>query len=141
MHLHYNSRPSINHASMKKDLCPCGSLLKFNTCCGQYLAGAWPESAEQLMRSRYTAFCKLDEDYLMASWHRSTRPASLGLSQKDRIKWIDLRVLSHATEGKQARIEFIARYKVNGKAHKLHENSRFVKEQGRWFYVDGDNIA
>ncbi len=93
------------------------------------------------MRSRYSAFCLLDENYLIASWHHSTRPSSLGLSQKEGIKWVDLQVLNWKSEGDQAQVEFIARYKVNGKAHKIHENSRFIKEQGRWFYVDGDNIA
>ena len=141
--LHYNSKSSINHAPMKKVLpCPCGSNTDFKLCCGPILsAEQWPTSAEQLMRSRYTAFCMLDENYLLASWHSTTRPASLGLDQQEPVKWVDLRVLNHTSDDDKASVEFVARYKINGKAHKLHEKSRFIKQQGRWFYVDGDNIA
>lgn len=91
------------------------------------------------MRSRYTAFTQNNETYLLESWHADTRPQSLNLlvDQKN-IKWIELKILRHETEETTAIVEFIARYKVNGKAEKIHELSRFIKEQGRWFYVDGD---
>lgn len=93
------------------------------------------------MRSRYSAFACNDESYLLESWHPDTRPESLGLFDKEPVKWVGLKVLNHISEGSKATVEFIARYKINGKAQKIHELSRFVKEQGRWFYVDGDNIA
>jgi len=121
--------------------CPCGSTTNYNACCGQFLSGSLPETAEQLMRSRYTAFNMLEEKYLLGTWHAATRPKSLGLGQQEQPQWFDLRVINHSTEGDQAIVEFIARYKINGKAHKVHEISRFVKEQSRWFYVDGDNIG
>ena len=91
------------------------------------------------MRSRYTAYTLNHEDYLLATWHESTRPAQLDLGN-DPVKWIGLKILDRE-QGQpgdnEGRIEFIARYKLNGKAHRLHENSRFVFEQGRWYYLDG----
>ena len=138
----YNKQVLIQPAVMQHyATCLCGSSKNHDDCCGQFLGGRLPETAEQLMRSRYTAFNLLDESYLLETWHSSTRPKSLGLSQQDKTQWTGLRVLNHSTEGDTANVEFIARFKINGKAHKLHENSRFIKEQGRWFYVDGDNIS
>ncbi len=90
------------------------------------------------MRSRYTAFTKNNEAYLLQSWHRSTRPQALSLADHKNIKWIELKVLKHESEDSKAIVEFIARYKMNGKAEKVHELSRFIKEDERWFYVDGD---
>ena len=91
------------------------------------------------MRSRYTAFARADETYLLDSWHSETRPQSLNLvvDQKN-IKWIGLKILRHETRETTAIVEFIARYKINGKAEKIHELSRFRKEGNRWYYVDGD---
>ncbi len=90
------------------------------------------------MRSRYTAYTQLREDYLLQTWHPSTRPASLGLAEEAPTKWLGLDVKRHEQQdADHAIVEFIARYKVNGRAHRLHEVSRFVCEEGRWFYVDG----
>lgn len=123
------------------NVCPCGSGQSYIDCCGRFHAGSLPETAEQLMHSRYSAFVCNDESYLLESWHPDTRPKALGLSDKEPVKWVGLKVLNHTSEGSKTTVEFIARYKINGKAQKIHELSRFVKEQGRWFYVDGDNIA
>lgn len=92
------------------------------------------------MRSRYTAYALLREDYLLATWHASTRPAGLGLAQEVPAKWIGLEIRRHhePQDENHAIVEFVARYKVNGRAHRLHETSRFVREGGRWYYVDGD---
>ncbi len=92
------------------------------------------------MRSRYAAYVLGLMDYLLQTWHASTRPASL---QDDTnappLKWLGLKVLhDEQIDNSNANVEFIARYKVNGKAEKLHERSRFVREQGQWWYVDGD---
>lgn len=120
--------------------CPCGSNKAYADCCGRYLEGKEPApSAEALMRSRYTAYTLLREDYLLATWHPSTRPAALGLAQEAPVKWIGLEVKRHEQQdADHASVEFVARYKVNGRAHRMHEASRFVREGGRWFYVDGD---
>ena len=91
------------------------------------------------MRSRYTAYTLLKEDYLLATWHPSTRPPSLGLVQETPTKWLGLEVKRHEQQdADHAIVEFVARYKVNGRAQRLHEVSRFRREAGQWFYVDGD---
>ncbi|MEQ1726577.1 MAG: hypothetical protein HOP24_02830 [Sideroxydans sp.] len=120
--------------------CPCGSTKPFTACCAPYVEGNVPApTAEALMRSRYTAYTLLREDYLLATWHTSTRPASLELAADAATKWIGLEVKRHEQQDTDhAIVEFVARYKVNGRAHRLHEVSRFVREDGRWFYLDGD---
>lgn len=120
--------------------CPCGSTKLFTACCAPYVEGNVPApTAEALMRSRYTAYTLLREDYLLATWHTSTRPTSLELATDAATKWIGLEVKRHEQQdADHAIVEFVARYKVNGRAHRLHEVSRFVREDGRWFYVDGD---
>jgi SEC-C motif domain protein len=120
--------------------CPCGGNGTYGECCGRYLdGGEIAPSAEALMRSRYTAYTRQNASYLLASWHHSTRPASLDLTHDVATKWLGLEVKRHEQQdGEHAIVEFVARYKVNGRAHRLHEVSRFVREDGRWFYVDGD---
>ncbi|MFH2135386.1 MAG: YchJ family metal-binding protein [Pseudomonadota bacterium] len=120
--------------------CPCGSGKPYAECCARHIEGDTPApSAEALMRSRYSAYTLLNENYLLASWHPSTRPAALGLAEEAPTKWIGLEVKRHTQQDTEhATVEFVARYKVNGRAHRLHEVSRFVQEAGRWFYVDGD---
>lgn len=125
---------------MKDELCPCDSSKKYAECCGRYLDGnEIPATAEILMRSRYTAYTLLREEYLLASWHVSTRPAQLGLANEAANKWLGLQVRRHEQQdAEHAVVEFVARYKVGGRAHRMHEVSRFVREDGRWFYVSGE---
>jgi SEC-C motif-containing protein len=133
--------------------CPCGLTsahpaksdkkiqpLPFPACCGPYLneLAAAPD-AESLMRSRYSAFVLGRRDYLLATWHASTRPTDLALDPA--AKWLGLEVRSHRLlDADHAEVEFVARFREGGRAHRLHERSRFVREQGRWFYVDGDQL-
>jgi SEC-C motif domain protein len=91
------------------------------------------------MRSRYSAYARGEAAYLIDTWHPGTRHRDLDLDPG--VRWIDLRIL--ATEGggpgdQDGRVEFVARFKIGGRAHRLHENSRFQRHQGRWYYVDGD---
>jgi SEC-C motif-containing protein len=96
-------------------------------------------TAEALMRSRYTAYTLMREDFLLATWHASTRPSALGLAEDVATKWIGLEVKRHELQDTDhAIVGFVARYKVNGRANRLHEVSRFVHEEGRWYYVGGD---
>lgn len=88
------------------------------------------------MRSRYSAYVLKLEPYLLATWHPDTCPASIGLAG-DTTRWLGLDVKRHAADGDHAVVEFIARYKAGGKAYRLHETSRFVREGGRWLYIDG----
>lgn len=90
------------------------------------------------MRSRYSAYVLRLEPYLLATWHASTRPASLDLAA-DATRWLGLEVRRHdALSPDRAVVEFVARYRIGGRGQRLHETSRFVREDGRWFYVDGD---
>ena len=120
--------------------CPCGSGRPLAECCGPYLAGsALPPDAEALMRSRYSAYVLGNAAYLLATWHPDTRPASLDLEEGTPTKWLGLAVKRHEHGGDgRAVVEFVARYKISGRAHRLHESSRFVHENGRWLYLDGN---
>jgi SEC-C motif-containing protein len=89
------------------------------------------------MRSRYTAYVLNNETYLLATWHISTRPESLNLATQPSAQWLGLEVKTHHTAGDSASVEFVARYRLNGRAVRLHETSRFVREAGCWYYVDG----
>ena len=121
--------------------CPCGRGPAFDACCGRYLGTATPApDAESLMRSRYSAFVRGDAAHLLATWHASTRPATLDLEPG--VKWLGLDVRAHhAIDADHAEVEFVARSRVAGRATRLHERSRFVREGGHWFYVDGDFIT
>lgn len=90
------------------------------------------------MRSRYSAFVLQRRDYLLATWHAAQRPPQLEFEPGAR--WLGLEVRHHrALDAAHAEVEFVARYRVAGRAVRLHENSRFVREDGRWYYVDGDS--
>lgn len=123
--------------------CPCGKALSYENCCGLYLdQGEIAETAETLMRSRYTAYVMQREDYLLATWHATTRPETLALTDLQQNQWIGLTIKQHRLcSPNQAMVEFVARYKLNGKAYRLHERSRFALEQKCWFYVDGDILT
>ena len=89
------------------------------------------------MRSRYSAYVLGLEDYLLATWHASTRPVALNLDREAPSKWLGLEVRAHAASDDTATAEFVARCRVGGRAQRMHETSRFVREDGCWFYVDG----
>ena len=111
-------------------------------CCGRYLdGGETAPTAEALMRSRYTAYTMGRENYLLATWSQSTCPASLPLAAEPSRKWLGLEVKRHEqSQPDKALVEFVARYKIGGRACRLHETSRFAREDGRWFYVNGEMI-
>ena len=139
-------------------LCPCGGGA-YASCCGPFLAGdAIPPSAEQLMRSRYTAYTLRLEDYLRATWHASTVPVDAIVDPDEKVQWLGLEVKSalrlrlrqrkanlpeeQQSDDDRDTVEFVARFKVGGRAHRLHEVSSFVRAPDslgalRWFYVDG----
>ena len=90
------------------------------------------------MRSRYSAFVLGDADYLLATWHSSTRPERDALRLNPNTRWLGLEVKRASEDGNTAIVEFIARSKHGGSpAERLHETSQFVREDGRWFYLDG----
>lgn len=116
--------------------------MAYADCCGRYIdhwdAQPAPD-AQALMRSRYTAFVREDARYLQATWHASQRPAQLDFDAA--TKWLGLEVRDYRSTGDDlAEVEFVARYRQAGRAVRLHERSRFVRENGRWYYVDGDQF-
>ena len=121
--------------------CPCGLRRSYAACCGRWHAGALhlqAPDAEALMRSRYAAYALGLNEYLLATWHPSTRPAALD-APEPALRWLGLEVRRHRpVDDAHAEVEFVARSKMGGRAFRLHETSRFVREGGRWFYVDGD---
>ena len=119
--------------------CPCGNGLPYTGCCAIYHGGKAAPTAEKLMRSRYTAYVLRLEPYLLATWHPQTRPEVLDLEADAKVNWQGLEIRNSEEEGDLARVEFIARYKINGRAWRLHEISSFSRgADGHWFYVDGD---
>jgi SEC-C motif-containing protein len=120
--------------------CPCQSGLSYETCCGPAHDGSRPPAtAEALMRSRYSAYALRLADWLVDSAHPSTRPASIDPAELAAAKWIGLQILRHEQrDAGHAIVEFVARCRVGGRATRLHETSRFIREDGHWYYVDGD---
>jgi SEC-C motif-containing protein len=131
-------------APMKKNLhsvhaaCPCESGQAYGNCCGPWhaglTAGQHAPTPEALMRSRYSAYVLGLLDYLLATWHPSTAPGDLELSP---VKWLGLEVRHAQATGDAGVVEFVARYRDSGRGVRLHEVSRFVREDGRWLYIDG----
>jgi SEC-C motif domain protein len=155
---------------MKKNLlaahapCPCESGRTYFECCGPFhafiragLVAKMPPGAAQtdgfhidevhaptpeaLMRSRYSAYVLGLADYLLATWHPSTTPGELELWP---VKWLGLEVREHEQSGDAGVVEFVARYRsydhAGGRAERLHEISRFVRSEGRWYYIDGQMV-
>ena len=123
----------------KTDNCPCGNSTPYNKCCGAFIDGKTiPETAEELMRSRYSAYARQNDDYLLETWHPSTRPNEKP-SDDDSTTWTKLEILRTEkglkgdTDGV---VEFLAQCNVKGNASHIHETSNFLYEDGRWYYVD-----
>lgn len=121
--------------------CPCGSGRAYAECCGPLHDGtARAADAVELMRSRFSAFARGRADYLLQSWHPSTRPARLDLD--DAITWRRLQIVdteAGETDDVAGVVEFRAQYEQDGRRHILHERSRFRRARdGSWQYVDGD---
>lgn len=121
--------------------CPCGSGMAYAACCGRWHAGAChlqAPTAEALMRSRYVAFVHDRRDYLLATWHPSTRPAQLEPAAPG-LRWLGLDIRQHRQlDDDHAEVTFVARSRWQGRGQRHVETSRFVRERGQWFYVDGD---
>jgi SEC-C motif domain protein len=127
---------------MKFDKCPCGSGVQFSLCCGALLAGERrAETAEQLMRSRYSAYVTRRIDYLVdTTWPESREPnleATIRSSTK-KVDWVKLHVIA-CQDGKaddaEGRVEFIAEYVTDQGVGQHHECSYFRQKDGRWYYV------
>ncbi|WP_276807144.1 YchJ family protein [Mycobacterium nebraskense] len=118
--------------------CPCGSDNSYRACCGPLHDGELQaRSAEELMRSRYSAFAYGDAAYLFRTWHPRTRPADVTVDPD--IAWTGLEVIDTLAGGPdddRGEVEFNARFESGGRRDRMHERSRFERRAGRWFYVD-----
>jgi SEC-C motif-containing protein len=136
------------HSTIKPapSTCPCGGFngsAAYAQCCQPYIDGTrHAPTAEQLMRSRYTAYTLGEAAYILSTWHESTRPRQLDLEPPGAphgVRWLGLTVHNHSQPSEnQSQVEFTARYREAGRAHRLKEKSRFVRENQQWFYVDGE---
>lgn len=120
--------------------CPCGSGGQYSACCRPLLTGqSTAASALALMRSRYTAYCLGKTDYILATWAPATRPAAIGPDQA-KVRWLGLEIhgcREGTADDSRGEVEFSAAYRVDGACFTLRENSRFIRSDGRWFYLDG----
>ena len=120
--------------------CPCGQQRSLRHCCGAFIfTPATAPTAETLMRSRYTAFCLREADFLLATWHPSTRPKTLEFDPAQH--WLGLKIIAcQGGKGSDShgQVEFLARYKIQGRAYRLQETSRFLHLAEGWVYLDGD---
>jgi SEC-C motif domain protein len=119
--------------------CPCrkkSDSTAYAACCQPYHLGTRiAATADVLMRSRYSAFAQQNVAYLSATWHATTRPQLIDF-EAGQI-WMALQVIASAADGDTATVQFTARSLIRGQSHLLKETSRFVREGGRWVYVDG----
>jgi SEC-C motif-containing protein len=127
--------------TMDESPCPCGAAARYRDCCGRWHAGplqGQAPDAEALMRSRYAAYVLGLHDYLRATWADETRPVEIAADPPG-LRWLGLEVKRHQrTDDDHARVEFVARSKLGGRAHRLHALSRFERRGGRWVYVDDE---
>ncbi|MBO1925138.1 YchJ family protein [Thiomicrorhabdus sp. 6S3-12] len=136
---------------MDQELCPCGSGKAYRECCGVFHSGlAMPETAEALMRSRYSAFVTRNEEYLLATWDESTRPEKVDFEQD--LQWTQLNINGRKKGRKRDQegwVTFVAHYRLQAQNSllnpqppqegTLHETSYFTRDQsGHWRYVDGE---
>lgn len=123
--------------------CPCGAPEIFGKCCGELLSGKRKAAtAEQLMRSRYSAFVTRDANYLLATLAPEKAPRfDLEQIKADRSEWFGLEIIT-TNKGsildQHGIVEFIARFREQGRDHTLHEISRFERRNGNWLYIDGE---
>ncbi|MDT0437518.1 MULTISPECIES: YchJ family metal-binding protein [unclassified Streptomyces] len=121
--------------SPRPALCPCGLPTPYEACCGRLHGGVAAPTPEALMRSRYTAFVRLDEPYLLRTWHPATRPARLDLDPGTR--WTGLEVLATG-DGTAFHSAGTVTFRASYRGGAIHELSRFARVEGAWVYVDGD---
>lgn len=116
--------------------CDCGLDNRYLDCCGKYIEqGLYPQNAEALMRSRYTAYCLINIPYLLKTWHPDTRP-ELSADVLAPTQWQRLEVLNTKNGLKKSTVEFKAFYNEDGEEKCLHEHSVFKKVKNRWYYFD-----
>ena len=117
--------------------CPCGLPATYASCCERFHRGEPAPTAELLMRSRYSAFAVRDADYLLRTWHPTTRPSRLVLDPRE--QWLQLEILDTAQGGlldAAGEVTFRAEYAAGSRSGATQERSRFVRVDGHWVYLD-----
>ncbi|MEV0643693.1 YchJ family metal-binding protein [Phytomonospora sp. NPDC050363] len=120
-----------------REACPCGLGVPYSECCGRWhRQGQEAPTAELLMRSRFTAFAIGDAPYLRRTWHASGRPGRIDLDPGTRFTRLEiLGTTGGGLFDKEGTVHFRAHYVEDGHAGVVEEDSRFVREGGRWLYV------
>ena len=129
------------------DLCPCGSNLEYNSCCGPVIAGARPsDTAEQLMRSRYSAYVKKEISYILASLHpdfRADYDEKSSRAWAENAQWHGITIMSTNKGGSgdsEGEVEFAVSYTERGMKQEHHEKAAFRKKDGQWFFTQGKTL-
>lgn len=132
------------NTSIKPNCCPCGSDTEYSNCCGLYISNKeLPETPEQLMRSRYTAYTLGEIDYVFDTMRddalvQADRAESLRWAKTS--KWLGLEIVNASdvdSDSTNGEVKFIASYIQNNQRHDLKEHSQFKKYDGRWYYIGG----
>lgn len=125
----------------QKQVCPCGTGVPYSNCCEPFVENnSNPQTPELLMRSRYTAYVLQKKQYLLQTWHTKTKPSALNFENHP-VTWLGLEVIDSTTDKDtetSGTVNFLTRYVANGLVCNLQENSRFIKEDDRWYYVNGE---
>lgn len=123
-------------AEVTPERCPCGSGESYSACCWSYHQGKPAPTPEHLMRSRFSAFVLKLSDYVVATWHSSTRPQTLDLS--DSPEWASVQILSSGETANNGSVHFRAIYRAGNGWGYLEEESTFLRVDGRWYYLSGN---
>ncbi len=133
------------HTLSDDQICPCQSGETFGACCKSYITGdALPETPEQLMRSRYSAYVLADLEYIEQTTQKDVRPQYdfEGLKAwAENSEWLGLKIHNTETDGDSGRVQFTARYREKEGIINHSEDSKFVREDGRWFFVHGKDYT
>jgi len=118
--------------------CPCGGG-KYAKCCEPFHTGTkLPRTPEELMRSHYSAYARGLTEYVRSSWHPSTLPE--GLTLEDNPEWLQLQIIATGSHGNRGYVHFKAYFQVDDDIGVMEEQSHFVREQGRWYYLEGEVV-
>jgi SEC-C motif-containing protein len=127
--------------------CPCGSQKSYDECCGPLIAGTRKaETAEQLMRSRYSAYVEGAIPYLRETLHPDHRKDYDEKSSREwseKAEWHSLQILDTAAGGpedEEGEVEFVAAFSLQGTRQEHHERSTFARRGGTWYFVSGKEV-
>jgi SEC-C motif-containing protein len=143
----HRSQPNIHEGEAKMNNCPCGSNTPYSACCEPVISGKRSaETAEQLMRARYTAYCGAQMDFIFESTHPDHRQGYDHAGTKEwaeNAEWKGLEIVATLKGGPEdsvGEVEFIARFNEKGTAREHHECGQFKKKSGKWYFTEGSMV-